>query len=86
MIIYLSYRSPDFIKELYYRPLEEVKDGNSWRLALAKWVRIQKQCTDHDYIRIAAVDEQKQDIVAYVDIDHRNTVSEQIPQQEDLFN
>lgn len=86
MKIYLSYRSADFNKELYYRPLEEVPEGNSWRLALVKWVRIQKQCADHDYIRIAAVDEQKQDVVAYIDIDHRETKNEQIPHQEDLFN
>ena len=83
--IYLSYRSADFRKELYYRELERVKDGNSWRVALEKWVRIQQQCSDHDYIRIAVVDENAKQIVAFVDIKNRVIIGEQIPQQEDLF-
>jgi hypothetical protein len=84
--IYLSHRSADFRKELYYRPLEEIKEGNSWRLALSKWVRImQSHTAECDYIRIAAVDEIKQDVVACVDIANRAIISEQIPERKDLF-
>lgn len=84
--IYLSYRSADFRKELYYRKLQDVKEGDSWRVELAKWVRIQKKCSDHDYIRVAVIDESQLQIVAYVDMANREIVFEQIPEQEDLFN
>lgn len=83
--IYLSYRSQDFRKELYYRELEEVKENCSWRTALKKWERVQRQIADHDYIRIAVIDETKRVIIAYVDLRCKEVIAEQIPPQEDLF-
>lgn len=86
--LYLSFRSPDFRKELFYQGISQVKEGCSWRVELEKWVRTFQQLgsEEYHYIRVAAIDEDRRQILAYVDLEHGKIKETQIPQQEDLFD
>lgn len=85
--LYLSFRSPDFRMEFSYREISQVKDGCSWRVELEKQVRIFQQLgsEEYHYIRVAAIDEDRRQILAYVDLEHGKIKETQIPPQEDLF-
>lgn len=85
MTIYLSERSSDFSKEYYYRALQELGDRDLWRAALEKWVRVFLKISHEKYIRIAAVDDHAQQLVAYVDIADGKEINRIIPEREDLF-
>lgn len=87
MHIVRSIRSADWTRELEYTVLAEVPTGTSWRKTFANWLRFMENTPSMSErpTRIAAVDFDVPDILAYADYLDGKLIHQEIKEQTDLL-
>lgn len=87
MHIVRSIRSEDWTRELEYTIVAEVPAGTTWRKTFSQWLRFMDNTPSMSECptRIAAVDFDVPDILAYADYLDGKRIRQEITEQTDLL-